>query len=542
VETRAASGRAAFERGAWRDAFENWRDATAAESLSAADWLGLALSAYLIRVDDWDTWCARAYQDCLDAGARPAAARCAFWLGFGLMDDGEGARGAGWLGRAREALDGDGELECAERGLLLAHGAVEHLVRGEGKRALEVSSEIWQFGVRFSDPDVTTLGCLGRGQALIELGERADGLALLDEAMVAVAAGELSAPMAGLVSCAAIATCQAILDLARAREWTSALTRWCDEHSDLAPYRGQCLVHRAEVLRAHGAWVDAATTADAACERLAGAPAAGDAWYERAELHRLGGELTLAEEAYRAASRAGRDPQPGLALLRLAQGDLPAALGAIGRAAEEANGPMARSGLLGPLVEITLAAGDVATARRAADDLDRLASEHDAAVLKAAAASHVGAVELAEGDTRAALGTLRRAWLLWHDADVPYEAARVRVLVAAACDALGDSDGAAMELDAARQVFHELGASADLARVVAMTPPATAAGPLTAREVEVLRLVAHGGTNRDVARDLFISEKTVARHLSNVFAKLGLSSRAAATAWAYEHGLMSRRT
>jgi ATP/maltotriose-dependent transcriptional regulator MalT len=286
----------------------------------------------------------------------------------------------------------------------------------------------------------------------------------------------------------------------------------------------------------HGAWPEAAVAAEAARQRLAGTPAAGDALYEQAELHRLRGDLACAEEAYRAASHAGRDPQPGLALLRLAQGDVVTALAAVTRVVDEAGISTARARMLGPFAEVSLAAGDVAAARRAVDELMASASGADTPYLDGVAAALMGRVELAEGDARAAIVTLRRAWRVWHELGAPFEAAQVRV--AAACRTLGDADGAAMELDAATRVFDELGAAPDHARIAESAAPPSSPGRLTGREVEVLRLVAGGKSNRAAAGELFISEKTVARHLSNIYAKPGVASRSAAAAWAYEHGLM----
>jgi ATP/maltotriose-dependent transcriptional regulator MalT len=291
-----------------------------------------------------------------------------------------------------------------------------------------------------------------------------------------------------------------------------------------------------------GAWPDAMDEARRAAERLSappGHPAAGLAFYQQGELHRLRGELTRAEEAYRQASQWGRDPQPGLALLRLAQGQADTAGAAIRRVVEEASDGVSRSRLLPGQVEILLAAGDVPAAGAAAAELTRLADGLGAPFLTAVAAHAQGAVLLAEGDPRAALAVLRGAWLAWQDLEVPYQAARVRVLIGLACRELGDQDGAEMELDAARWVFRQLGAAPDLARVESLSQRAAAgSGGLTARELQVLRLVAAGATNKAIAADLFISERTVDRHLSNIYAKLGVSSRAAATAHAYQHGLI----
>lgn len=538
-----AAGRRSFERQAWGDAYAELSEADRETGLDLDSLERLAVSAHLVGEDrhSADVW-ARAHHESLRQGDAPRAARCAFWLAFGLMLLGEMAPASGWLTRAQRVLD-EGEHDCVERGFLLVPAALAHLFSGDTDAALADFSRALAIGERFGETDLATFGRLGRGQALVMGGQQGEGVASFDEAMVAVIAGEVSPTVAGLVYCAVIEMCQATFDLRRAQEWTAALSRWCESQPDLVAYRGQCLVHRAEILQFHGAWPDAMDEAQRACEQLSRPPvhpAVGDALYRLAELLRLRGELTRAEEAYGQASERGREPQPGLARLRLAQGQTTAAASAIRRAVDESSGGVTRSPLLGAAVEIMVAAGDLDTARSAADELAGIAGAVDAPVLRAMSAHATGLVLLAEGDASAALGVLRPAWVIWRDLEAPYEAAQVRLAVSRACRQLGDEDGAALERHAAAGAFRDLGAAVDLARLDQIETKAAddQSGPLSVRERQVLALVATGMTNRAVATELVISEKTVARHVANIFTKLGVSSRSAATAYAYEHGLV----
>ena len=535
-------GRSAFAAHAWADAYERLSAAAREAPLEPGDLERLATAAYLVgREDESAELWARAHHELLGRGETGRAARCAFWLAFGLLNRGESARGGGWVARARRVL-ADAPEDRVEHAYLRWLAAFQSILDGEDTAALAGFEEAATAGARWGEPDLVALARVGAGRAMIRLGQTAPGAALLDEVMVAVETGELSPMVVGEVYCSVLEGCQELFDLRRARQWTAVLTSWCATQPDLVPYRGQCLLHRAELLALHGAWPDAMEEARRAYARFlspAGHPAAGAAAYQLAELHRLRGEAAEAEEAYRRASRWGREPQPGLALLRLAQRQPATAQAAIHRALDEAGDLPGRARLLPAATEIALAAGDLAAARAAADELAETARRLDAPVLLATAASAAGAVLLAEGDPRAALVDLRSAWAAWRELEAPYEAARTRVGIGIACRALGDQDSAAMELDAARFAFQELGAAPDLASLESLTGRGLAgrAGGLTPREVQVLRLVATGKTNRAIAAELVLSERTVDRHVSNIFTKLGVSSRAAATAWAYEHRL-----
>jgi DNA-binding CsgD family transcriptional regulator len=534
-------GRAHHARQEWDDAFQALSRADQAAPLGPADLELLAQAAALTGRDDrlLDTL-ERLYQAHVDAGNAAGAARQAFWLGFRLLSLGEAGRASGWLARGQRLVERE-DRECAEEGYLLLPQAARHLGAGDYDAAFEAGSRAAEIGERFGEVDLVALGRSMQGRARMRQGQVEGGLALLDEAMVAATSGELSPLVTGLVYCSAIAVCQQVYALDRAREWTSALSAWCQKQPQLVTFAGTCLVHRAEVLQLGGEWGEAIEEARRACDRLPRGDAEGlaDACYQQAEIHRLRGELGEAEEAYRRASRLGREPQPGLALLRLAQGRRGEAVRAIRRVLGTTTASWRRAHFLPACVEILLAVGDLEEARGACRQLEEMAGEFGTEVLGAIAAHARGAIRLAEGDARGAVEPLRHAFQVWQKVGAPYIAARIRVLVGRACHALGDREGAELELDAARQVFAQLGATPDLAALNAPVEGGTPRGRgLSPRERQVLQLVARGKTNKAIARELGVSERTVDRHVSNIFTKAGVSSRAAATAFAYEHDLV----
>jgi len=491
--------------------------------------------------DEWAAGIERAHHAHVEAGEPARAVRCAFWLGLNLALRGETSRGSGWLARARRLLDRD-EGESVEHGYLLLPVAAQQEYAGELEAAHATAAAAAVIGERFGDADLLALAVHEQGNVLVKLGRVGEGLALLDEAMLAVTAGELSPIVTGLIYCSVIDGCQGVFELRRAQEWTAALTRWCEQQPDMVAFTGRCLVHRSEIMQLHGAWPDALEEARRARERCELGPsqaAAGAALYRQGEVHRLRGELDAAEAAYREASRCGWEPQPGLALLRLDAGSAGAAAAAIRRVVDETGEPLQRARLLPAAVEILLAVGDTTGARDACRELGELSERYESRALGAMAAHARASLALADGDTRAALVALRHAGAVWQELDAPYEAARARVLVGLACRAQGDEEAAALELDAARDAFARLQAGPDLARVESLTRTAArGTHGLTARELQVLRRVAGGETNKAIAAALVLSERTVDRHVSNIFSKLRVSSRSAATAYAYEHELV----
>jgi DNA-binding CsgD family transcriptional regulator len=535
-----ARARRFFEQRAWGEAYRLFEAADRDAPLDPEDLERLATATYLMgRDEESEAFRARAHQLFLARDDREGAARAATWLAFGLLQRGARAPASGWFTRAERILD-EAHLDSATRGLLLIRSAIQLTVQGNPAAGHEAFAQAAEIANRFGDRDLASLACSGRGRALILLGKIAEGVALLDESMAGVIAGDVTPSLAGDIYCTVLEGCQQIFDLRRSYEWTTSLMQWCATQPDLVRYRGECLLYRAEVMQLRGRWDDAAKDAHDACELLMSRPAAGAAFYRMGEIHRLRGELTEADASYARANERGRKPQPGLSLLRLAQGQIEAAAASIRSVLIDTRAATSRALSLAAATEILLAAGDRDHARVAAAELSEIADALGASLLSATSAHATGAVLLADGDSAGASRWLRQASEIWRDLEMPYEEAQTCLLLAVIYESRGDTDGRRLELDSARKLFKQLNADACLARIAEVTDRGVRQpiGPLSGREAQVLRLLAAGKTNRAIAEQLFISEKTVARHVSNIFDKLGVSSRAGATACAYQRNLI----
>jgi DNA-binding NarL/FixJ family response regulator len=548
IEAHRDRGRAAYARREWDDAHRAFDAIRASDSLEVEDLERLAWSSVLTgRDDSFFEAAERAHQAYAARNEATLAARWAVWMMFRANAMGESARAGAYRSRA-ERFANAVSCECAERGWLLLPKVFRAILGEEFQEAYDIAGEALGIGERCGDRDLVAMARSHQGRALVRMGKIEAGLLLMDEAMLAASGGQLSPLITGLVYCSLIAGCHQVYAFDRAREWTNALSAWCEAQPQLVTFAGTCQVHRAQLLQFGGAWNEAIVEA----RRAVRAPnhvndpmATAEAYYQEAEVHRLRGAYEKAEAAYRSASEYGADPQPGLALLRLAQGRVEPAAHSMQRALAAPSDAMRRVRYLPAYVEIMLAAGDAGAAQSGAYELAQIADELGGDVIGAMAANAQGLVLVATGSLSEALAPLRNALAVWQRLDAPYIAARVRVLLARACRELGDLDGAALESDAARAIFARLGAAPDLAaldrgeagpRLPAAKPGA--AHNLSPRELEVLRLVAAGKTNKQIGRELGVSEKTVDRHVSNIFGKLDVGSRAAATEFAYEHGLV----
>ena len=531
--------REAFDRRDWVAAYEGL-SAGRSDALLAADFADLATAAFLVgRHNDCIQALQRAHQAHLDAGNQHAAVRSAFWLAMTLMDRGEYAVASGWISRADRLLE-TFEQDTVEHGYVLFFRMLGHILGGDPITGLDEATTLTVYGRRFGNGDLLAAGLMAQGRCLLYLGRVPEGVRMLDEAMVGVTTGEVSPIFAGHTYCSLIEACQEISDFDRVAQWTTALTTWCDAQVGLVPFTGQCAVHRGQVMRVRGAYEQAIAEFDGAAARYlaAGTPApAGLAFAEKGGLLRIRGEYDAAEEAFEQAVGLGHDPQPEHALLSLANGRIDAACAAVRRVLGEPRDPIHRSQLLPGAIDVLVAGNDLAAARPLVDELEAVGDAFDSNSLKAMAGYAVGALALAEDRPEDALEALRAALLRWRELGWPYETARTQVLMGRSLRDLGDEESAAVELGAAARALAALGAIPAAQEVDRLLAPGPLPGGLTAREAEVLRLVAAGKSNPEIAAALFLSKKTVARHLSNIFTKLNVASRTAAAAYAFDHGL-----
>jgi DNA-binding CsgD family transcriptional regulator len=531
--------RDAIGREAWAEAFEGLR-ALDPSGLSPRDLEGFADAAWwLSKMDESMTLRQRSYSGFVAAGEDPSAAWCAGRLCIEHFLRGEPAVAVGWLKRAQRHLRD--QPECVEHGFLAMVEATVARVSGELDEAMTLAERATQIGQSFGNRDLLAMAIHTQGLVLIADGRVPEGVALLDEAMTSVVAGELSNYATGAVYCNVLEACLGLADVRRAGEWSEAARAWCESLPPVSPYPGLCRIYRAEVANLRGAWSEAEAEASRASEELMSfSPiAAAEAFYATGEIRRRIGNFAGAEEAFGRAHEIGFEPQPGLALLRLAQGRADAAHTTLRVAVSgESGSRLRRSRLLAAQVDVALAVNDLDAARHASDELEAIARDFASPALEASATAALGALKLAEGDVPGSLDSLRRACAIWQELRLPYEAARARMLYGVALRAAGDEEDASLELRAALSAFERLGAAPDArAATELLAMPMDLPRGLTSREAEVLRLVASGKTNREIAAELVISEHTVARHLQNMFTKLEVSSRSAATAFAFEHGL-----
>ncbi|MEX1005780.1 MAG: helix-turn-helix transcriptional regulator [Acidimicrobiia bacterium] len=535
--------RSAAAARSWGDAYELLTRADAEGPLGVEDLELLATASYMVGRDPESVLAfERAHRLYLDAGAILPAVRSAFWIGMNLALRGEWEGASGWLGRAHRVLERhDGE--SPEAGYLLLPQAVQATMAGDHATAIDATARAIEIGQRFDDPDLLALAVFQRGLTTILGGDVQSGLRLLDEAMVAVLADELSPFVTGVVYCGSIEGCYSVQALRRAHRWTEALTIWCDRQLGMVAFTGQCLTHRAELLQLRGDWpeaLDEARRAEARFREGMNQYPVALAHYRQGEVHRLRGEMAQAEVAYAAAAEWDWTPQPGLALLRLAEGNATAAVTALTTALMTAPDEVHRSRLLPAAVIVHLAADDLAAARAALEEFEEIAGRYATETLAAAAALAKGAVDMAEGSHQRALAAYSNAKSLWSRLQAPYETALAKVGVARVCLEIGDEETARREALEALATFEGLGArpDAEQARALAAGHIVPNTAGLTARELEVLAMVAAGRTNRDIASELVLSERTIDRHVSNILTKLGVQSRTGATAYAYEHGLL----
>lgn len=479
----------------------------------------------------------RAYRIFDELGDHRRAGQCAVWLFEHHAMSLRSAVAGGWLRRARRALEGD--PECVEYGALVLREAEIAQGSRDLDEASALASEVLVLARRLRSADLEAEALQTKGRVLIHQGDVRQGMGHLDEAMLFAVEGRLRPYSTGKVYCSLISACEELGDLDRAAEWTEATMAWAQQHP-FAIFPGICRVHRAVVLKRRGALAEAEREAAQACRELAGTHVgnSAEAHAEVGDICRRLGQLERAEEAFAQAQRLRGQPCGGLALLRLAQGRVDEAVSLIsGCLSESTSNRLGRATLLPSFVQICLAAGDMVSAAESLVELDDIAAAFDSPILRATVLSTRGRLQLAQSDP-AARTTLREAVEVWHALDVPFEAATARTLLGQALREAGQDEAATEAFATAAAVFDGIGAALEARLVYDDAGPSLPAG-LSAREVEVLRLMATGRTNNEIARELYVSAKTVSRHASNIFTKIGVTSRAGATAFAFEHRLVA---
>ncbi len=526
-------------RGAWAEALAAAGAVAPSSGRAEGDRLDLIAEAswWIGRLDDCIEARESAYVQYEEAGELRRAGECAVWLYEHHSMKVRPAIANAWLRRARRALEDD--PETVEYGQLILREAEVSHGSGDLEEAASITRDALALGRRLRSLDVEAEALQALGRILIDQGQPADGLAHLDEAMLSAVEGRLRPYSTGKVHCSLISACEELGDLRRAAEWTDATLRWSDRHP-LAMWPGICRVHHAALLQARGDWEAAEREARQACAELDGfhLPNVAAGYVEIGEIRRRLGDLAGAEEAFTRAEDLSGQQSAGLALVRLAQGRIDEASGIVTRMlAGHTWNQLVRAKLLPAMVQVSIAAADLSAAAGAVTELERIAREYGSSGLVAAALSSRGRLELAQGDSATACTTLREALQLWQQLEVPYEEATARLLLGHACRDCGDAEGASRSLANAAAIFDRLGAAHDAHTSRDLTSETERPAGLTEREIEVLGLVAAGHSNKEMAGTLHLSERTVARHLSNIFTKIGATSRTAAAAFAYEHDL-----
>jgi len=458
--------RNAAERHSWREAYDAYTGSDDSgltpddqeQFADAAWWTGKIDEAIGLRE--------RSYAGFSAAGDRLGAARLALTLSWDHLNRGAFAVSRGWFANAERLLEG--QPEAREHGFLaLSRGITTLFAEGNIDDALPELERAHDIAARAGDRDTQALALVGKGRAFVQRGDVEQGLAILDEASTSAVSGELRPYATGLVYCATITSCQHVGDYRRAAEWTEAASRWC-EQEDMNGFPGACRLHRAEIMRLRGDWPEAEKTALAACEEVHDFDrlVTAGGYYEIGEIRRRRGDFAAAEEAFRTANELGRSPQPGLALLQLAQGKVESAVAGVTRRLAEMDEPLERVRMLPALAEIALAAADLDTARSAAAELQQIVDSYKigdrrAPAFDATVNFTLGQIELAGQHWDDASRDLRRARHEWQEIGAPYETAQARMLLGMAFRQQGDEHAATLELQAAQTTFERLGAKLD---------------------------------------------------------------------------------